>query len=214
MKKLLLLNAVILVSISIFGQTTAEPQPLNSTIHSRGDISISLSVNKIMNDPFGSEFAGGIKIRMFLGKRISFDADLAAGKDYIHLGPGIIGLPLWIAGVGFRFSGNISDSFALFLCELAVMALSAEHIAYHFPAKNNTDISPFISVLRLKQLNINTPVENNYAHTSFVAGLEINKYFKRFVLSPYAEYNIAYDGYFRGFNFGINFGYYIPRNQK
>lgn len=214
MKAIFLISIAILMAFSVFSQQQPETQTSDYTIHSPGDISISLSVNKIMNAPFGSEFAGGIKIRMFLGKRISFDADLAAGKDYIHLGPGIIGLPLWIGGVGLRFLGNISDSFALFLCELAAMALSAEHIAYHFPAKNNTDIAPFISILRLKQLNINTPVENNYAHASFVAGLEINKYFKRFVLSPYAEYNIAYDGYFRGFNFGINFGYYIPRNQK
>jgi hypothetical protein len=194
-------------------QNSPDSIPLSYNIHSRGDASISLSGNRLMNDPFGSQFAGGVKIRMFLGRRVSFDTDLAFGKDYVHFGPGIIGLPLWILGAELGFSSDEDGSFGWFLFELATMALSAEHIAFHFPVKNNTDISPFISILRFKQLqidDINVNPEDNYAHASFVAGLELNQYFKRFVLSPYAEYNIAYDGYFRGFNFGVNFGYYIP----
>jgi hypothetical protein len=216
MKNLLITALMFLHSFSIFSQTKneTEPSPLSYTNHSKGDVSISLSGNRIMNDPFGSQLAGGVKIRMFLGKRVSFDSDLVVGKNYVHFGPGIIGLPLWILGAELGFSSDEDGSFGLFLFKLATMALSAEHIAYHFPVKNNTDISPFVSVLRFKQLNIddiNTATEEIYAHASFVAGLELNQYFKRFVLSPNVEYNIAYDGYFKGFNFGINFGYYIPK---
>ena len=215
LKKMLLIITILLNTLTLVSQpdNTEDLHPLNYTVHSRGDASISLSGNRMMNDPFSSQFGGGVKIRMFLGKRVSFDSDLVLGKDYVHFGPGIIGLPLWILGAELGFSSDEDGSFGWFLFELAAMALSAEHIAFHFPVQSNTDISPFISVLRFKQINtddINTTPEDNYAHASFVAGLELNQYFKRFVLSPYAEYNIAYDGYIHGFNFGLNFGYYIP----
>ena len=218
MKKLLITAGMFLYSFSIFSQTKneAEPSPLSYANHSKGDVSISLSGNRIMNDPFGSQFAGGVKIRMFLGKRVSFDSDLVFGKDYVHFGPGIIGLPLWILGTELGFSSDENDSFGWFLFKLAAMALSAEHIAFHFPLQSNTDISPYISVLRFKQLTVddlNAASEDGFAHASFAAGLELNQYFKRFVLSPYTEYNISYDGYIRGFNFGINFGYYIPMKK-
>jgi hypothetical protein len=217
MKTIFLISIVILTAFSAFGQLMSESQPLSYNIHSRGDASISLSGDRIMNDPFSSQFAGGVKIRMFLGKRVSFDSDLAVGKDYVHFGPGIIGLPLWLLGAELGFSSDEEDSFGWFLFKLAAMALSAEHIAYHFPVKNNTDFSPYISVLRFKQFNnddLDAAPEDTGSHTCFVAGLELNQYFKRFVLSPYAEYNIAYDGYTQGFNFGVNFGYYLPSGKS
>jgi len=137
MKNLLITAALFLYSLNIFGQlqNETEPQPFNSALHSLGDVSISLSGNRLMNDPFGSQFAGGVKIRMFLGKRVSFDSDLAVGKDYLHFGPGIIGSPLWILRSELGFLSGDDDSFALFLVKLATMALSAEHIAYHIPVK-------------------------------------------------------------------------------
>jgi len=212
MKTIFLISILLLTAFSVFSQQQSETQTSDYTIHSPGDASISLSGNKLINDPFRSQFAGGVKIRMFLGKRVSFDSDLAVGKDYIHFGPGIFGLPLWFFGTKLFNSGDDSSSGGG-LFGLIMMALSAEHIAYHFPVKKTTDISPFISVLRFKQLtvdDINVAPEETYSHISFVAGIEVNKYFKRFLLSPYAEYNIAYDGYVKGFNFGINFGYYLP----
>jgi hypothetical protein len=217
MKSILSFIVVLLVSSTLFGQeqNTQNSSPVNST-HLPGDVSVSVTGNLIMNDPYGSQFAGGIKLRMFIGERVSFDSDFVLGKDYTHFGPGIIGLPLWILGTGLGFSTDEDGSFAWFLFKLAVMALSAEHVAYHFPVGNTTDISPYISVLRFKQLNINDNLinpEDNYARTSFAAGVELNKYFNRFVLSPYAEYNITYDGYLRGFNFGLSFGYYIPAKK-
>ena len=90
MKTILLLSIAILAAFFAFGQSLSESQPLSYNIHSRGDASISLSGNRLMNDPFGSQFAGGVKIRMFLGKRVSFDSDLVFGKDYVHFGPELL----------------------------------------------------------------------------------------------------------------------------
>jgi len=214
MKNLLIISVLILYSGSLFSQSKneTEPQSLKFTTHSPGDVSISLSGSKLFNNPYEPVVAGGFKMRIFVGKRISFDADLLVGKDYIHFGPGIFGLPLWFFGTKlFNSDDDSLDGGGFF--GLIMMILSAEHVAYHFPIQNSTDVSPFVSMLRFKQLNIddiNVAKEDNYAHASFVAGFEVNQYFKRFMLSPYMEYNIAYDGYFQGFNFGINLGYYFP----
>jgi hypothetical protein len=218
MKKLFFLTAILLFSFTLNAQeqNLQEISMVNNNIHSPGDVSFSFSGNRIMNEPFGSEFCGGIKMRFFIGKKISFDSDLVFGKDYTHFGPGVIGIPLMLLSNTFESDDN-ENSGTLFLIKLALILLSTEHIAYHFPVKNNTDISPFISALRLKQFKIddaNISPEDNYAHASFAAGLELNQYFKRFVLSPYAEYNISYDGYLRGFNFGVSFGYYFPERKK
>jgi hypothetical protein len=218
MKKSLMTLVMFLYSFSLFCQTNNEeqPQPSGYSTHSKGDVSISLSGNRLMNDPYESLYAGGFKMRMFVSNRLSFDADLVIGKDYFHLGPGLIGLPLWILGNGLGISSDEDQTFTEFLILITLMGLSAEHIAYHIPLKNTTDISPFVSFLRFNEIDIydpNTKTEEYYSHTCFVAGVEVNKYFKRFVLSPYIEYNIAYSGDFHGFNFGLNFGYYFPKKR-
>lgn len=219
MKLPLVINLLILFSIAVSAQPRNESETpgLNSIVHSNKDVVISVSGNMLFNNPYESVFAGGLKMKMFLGNRFSLDADLLFGKDYVHFGPGIIGLPLWLFSDELKFSSENEGSFGLFLFSITMMALSAEHIAYHIPVRDNIEISPFISMLRLKQLYINdltTSKEDNAAHASFVAGLELNRYYKHFIISPYLEYNIAYDGYFRGFNLGINLGYYIPKKNK
>lgn len=156
-------------------------------------------------------------MRMFVGERFSFDTDLVVGKDYFHFGPGIFGLPLLIFGAQPGFSTDEQGSFGLFLVSLTLMALSAEHVAYHFPVSNNTEFSPFVSFLRLKQLNMDKSpalAKDDALHVFFVAGLELNRYYKRFIISPYLEYNVAYSGYSRGFNLGINVGYYFPNHNR
>jgi hypothetical protein len=219
MKPPLVINLLILFSIAVSAQPRNESETpgLNSIVHSNKDVVISVSGNMLFNNPYESVFAGGLKMKMFLGNRFSLDADLLFGKDYVHFGPGTIGLPLWLLSDELEFSSEDEGSFGLFLFSITMMALSAEHIAYHIPVRDNIEISPFISMLRLKQLYINdlmTSKEDNAAHTSFVAGLELNRYYKHFIISPYLEYNIAYDGYFRGFNLGINLGYYFPKKNK
>jgi hypothetical protein len=219
MKNLAIICLAVLFSISISAQTMndSDNQNLNRIVHSKKDVVVSLSGNMVFNNPYSSVFAGGLKTKMFLGNRFSLDADLVFGKDYVHFGPGIIGIPLWLFCNEISFSSEEKGSFGLFLFSITMMALSAEHIAYHIPVKDNIEISPFISMLRFKQLyikNIQTSSADNAAHASFASGLELNRYYKRFIISPYLEYNIAYDGYFRGFNMGINVGYYFRNNSK
>jgi hypothetical protein len=209
-KPLLLSIAVLLSASTLFGQEPNAPNspPLSSPIHSPGDASISLSGNVVSNAHLGSRLVGGFKMRVFVGNRISLDADLLIRKGYSHFGPGLLGLPLWLLDAETGSSGEEDGSFRLFLLKMATGALSVEHIAYHLPIRNTIDISPFVSALRLTQL------EGNTLHATFVAGVEVNRYVKRFVLSPYIEYSIAYGGDFRGFNVGMNFGYYIPKFSK
>ena len=207
MKPLLFAIAVLLSASTLCGQepNAPNPPPLSYPIHSPGDASISLSGNVVSNAHLGSRLVGGFKMRMFVGNRLSLDADLLIRNGYVHFGPGLLGLPLWLLDAESGSSGDEGDSFRLFLLKMATGALSAEHIAYHFPIRNTIDVSPFVSALRLTQL------EGNTLHAAFVAGVEVNRYVRRFVLSPYVEYSIAYGGDFRGFNVGMNIGYYIPK---
>lgn len=134
MKKFLLIYFIFLCSEGLFAQTIDEtnPQSLNRIVHSAEDVSISLSGDMLFNNPFKSVFAGGLKMKMFVGEGFSFDTDLVVGKDYFHFGLGIFGLPILIFGTESGFSTDEQGSFGVFLFSLAMIALSAEHAAYHF----------------------------------------------------------------------------------
>src|SRR5664280_1116984 len=104
----------------------------------------------LYNTPNVLQLAGGFKLRMFLGKRVSFDTDMVFGRDYIHAGPGIIGIPAWILVV-YSFGNESDDSpISELLFIAATMVLSAEHTPLHFPVRNSFDISPYLSLLRYK----------------------------------------------------------------
>lgn len=124
--------------------------------HRPGELIVSASPNILLKTPNGVQMAGGIKIQVFLGKRFSLDADLVFGRDYVHSGPGLIGLPLCLIASGSIFKNeevsfwNDEGSLTDFLFSVAVIALSFEHISYHIPMKNNLDISPYLSLLRYK----------------------------------------------------------------
>ncbi len=45
---------------------------------------------------------------------------------------------------------------------------------------------------------------------SFTSGVQINKYFGRFVLSPYTEFNVGYKDKIPGFNIGVYCGINFP----
>jgi hypothetical protein len=179
--------------------------------HQSGDIILSVSPNILFNTPNGVQIAGGVKFQMFLSKRISFDADLVFGRDYLHTGPGIIGIPVGLLlGTGSEIE---SDSFSDFLFYAAMIALSFEHISYNVPVKSDMDISPYISLLRYKYAyehgNYSDPNVKG-EQLSFALGLQLNKYFGRFVLSPYAEWNMGYMDHISGFNVGVYCGIYFP----
>ncbi len=158
---------------------------------------------------------------MFVGKRFSFDSDLMFGKNYLHFAPGLMGLPLWYFGtdVVLNASGENTDEMEeglpieMFLLIGAVLILSAEHFAYHFPVHRTTDISPYVSFLRFKNisgLEIEGNSEINNSPVAFAVGLEFNHYLKRFVVSPYVEYDRTYSAGFQGINAGIYVGWYFP----
>jgi hypothetical protein len=103
-------------------------------------------------------------------------------------------------------------TFTEFIIMGVLMVLSVEHFAYHIPYKGYIDISPYVSLLRFRQFTNVANSENAdgvEGSACFAVGLEVNKYFKKFILSPYADYSIGYSGPIRGFTCGINFGYYF-----
>ena len=179
--------------------------------HMAGDKIFSLSPNILINTPNGVQIAGGAKFQVFLGKNFSIDADIVFGRDYYHFGPGIIGIPIALITFG---GGNNSDESSSTLSEIffyaAAMALSFEHISYHIPLKKFTDIAPYISLLRFKSSyeygNDSNP-EFAGQQLSFATGIQINKYYGKFVLAPYAEYNIGYKDNISGINIGIYCGF-------
>ena len=125
-------------------------------LHHKRDFSIFLSTAYLSaNSPYNSTLSGGIKMRMFLGERFSFDSGFLIGKDHSQWGFGTVGLPLWMLGMGL-FSDEDEDIESQLLRTLilgVVMLLSAEHIAYHIPVQNNLELSPYVSFLRMKQFS-------------------------------------------------------------
>jgi hypothetical protein len=216
MKRGLYTFFVFIYSIVLSGQSENEPRTMSVgyTLHKAGDVSVALSPDILFNTPNGTQLAGGLKLRMFIGKRFSFDTDLVLSRDYVHLGPGLIGIPIWISL--FRpgiFSGEQENTLSDLLTMGLLMLLTAEHTAYHIPVKESADISPYVSAVRLKQANKygnSDSSDDNGVQFCFAIGLEVNKYFKRFILSPYAEYDIGYSNHISGFNTGIYCGYYFP----
>jgi hypothetical protein len=183
----------------------------NANEHRKLDVMLTVSPNMLINTPNGIQAAGGFKLQIFLNEHISADADIVLGNEYIHTGPGIIGLPLGLLASVIGLNGLHFEE-SLFL--LGFIALSVEHTSYHIPVSNDMDISPFISFLRYK-------VARPYSYSidplrideqlSFATGVQINKYFGRFMLSPYAEYNIGYKDHLSGANVGVYFGVNLGR---
>jgi hypothetical protein len=217
MKKFLFIFFIFMLYPSLVSYSQFEYyKPDTIIIHHRaGEIIVSASPNILFNTPNGIQMAGGIKLQVFISKRFSLDADLVFGRDYIHAGPGLIGLPLGLIAWSNLFVndgtlfGNDEGTLTDFLFSLAAVALSFEHISYHVPMKNNIDISPFLSLLRYKSAyeygNYSDP-DFIGEQLSFASGIQINKYFGKFLLSPYAEFNIGYKDHIPGYNFGVYCG--------
>lgn len=217
MKTFLIVFAFIVISSVLYSQEQNQVWKKDSIPdHTLRDFCISGSPNFLINTPNGAQFAGGLKARVFLGEKFSFDTDIVFGRDYFHAGPGIIGIPFWYFLLGpSGLSTNEESTFTGVIVTIASMILSAEHIAYHLPVNNSLEISPYVSMLRYKASYAYGDYNNaNYAgeQFSFAMGLELNKYFKRFVLSPYAEWNIGYKDHLSGFNTGVYCGYYFRGN--
>jgi len=216
MKNLLIFTLLLLFfsSVSTYSQFEYYKPEAARNNHVFGDKILAVSPNLLFNTPNGVQTAGGIKFSFFLSKRISLDADLVLGRDYVHCGPGLIAIPFWLLqSTNFGFESGDTD-FNSFLFILAATVLSFEHISYHIPAKNHLDISPYLSLLRFKYAY----EHGNYSDANvtgeqlcYALGLEVNKYFGRFVLSPYAEFDMGYKDHIPGFNMGVYCGIFFPK---
>ena len=214
-----ILTIVMLLSLPAFSQLeynipkdiTDEPIELYNR-HFPGEKKISLSPNIITSPVLGTIMAGGLKFQVFLGKKLSLDADIVVGKNYLHSGPGIIAVPFWL--LFFSQWGWVSDEgfgFKEFLFMVVAGVLSFEHLSYHIPLKNDLEIAPFVSFLRYKQYTLTDDIDSESGQLSFATGIQMDKYLGRFFISPYAEYNIGYSDGISGFNAGVGFGISFPR---
>jgi len=205
---------VVCLPVWLVGQSEFDASDLfedSSQTHQKAFTLFLSAAHLSANEPYPSTYAGGMKIRMFLGEHFSFDSEILFGKDHNQFGVGTLGIPLWLLGTSIIDTEDGSWEGALFLG--ALMLLSAEHMAYHIPANSRMDISPYVSFLRIKEfsgLDESESPDGLQSPICFALGLEINNYFKRFVVAPYVDYNVAYSGGFRGFNIGINIGYHFP----
>jgi hypothetical protein len=223
MKRQLTLFFLLLTGSISYSQFDYYKPEESGSNHRSGEFMISASPDVLFYTPNGVQLAGGIKVQIFLGKRFSLDADLVFGRDYAHFGPGLIGIPIAIlafsptlGGEGLSFD-DAGESLTEFLFSVAAIALSFEHLSYHIPLKNNLDIAPYVSLLRYKY----SYEYGKYSEPGFIgeqlcfaSGVQINKYFGRFVLAPYAEYNIGYRDQISGISVGCYCGIYFPSKQK
>jgi hypothetical protein len=181
--------------------------------HSKGERSISLSPQILVNTPNGLQFAGGLKTRFFISNHISLDADMVFGCNYGHFGPGIVIVPFLLMQPDALSSGTDSYTIGEFFVFMTFYVLSFEHISYHIPLKKYTDLTPYVSLLRFKSAGeeeFPANDETGSGQVTFATGIEFNKYLGRFVLSPFVEYNVAYTGHFQGINMGVYFGICFP----
>jgi FAD synthase len=150
MKKSFLIFSFLPFSAVLSAQTLGESDLNQSvrTFHNYKDVTISVSPNVLLDTPNGKIFAGGIKLKVFVAKRFSFDSDLLSGKNFIQLGPGLIGLSALLLGYDWSFGTENEDhSFMEFLIVGISVLLSAEHFSYHITVTSDTEISPYVSLL-------------------------------------------------------------------
>ena len=211
-----LFHFLILTSYSQVGPVE-ENQPYSAEL---GDFRIGLAPVLLGNTPNGLQFGGGIYLTAYISKYLSFDSDLCISSDYIHAGPGIIGIP-----VAMLFMNSIlyqddddegtelsEDGVVFFLFRVAMVLLSVEHISGHIPVYKDLEISPYISFLRYRYQYTHSgemPENRIPQQFCFATGLSIDKSFGRFVLSPFVEYNIGYrdkiSGYIAGLECSMRF---------
>ncbi len=182
-----------------------------------GDASIGFSPIFLGNTANGSQFGGSVNMQIYLAKWFSLDADLAFSKNYVHLGPGTIALPVWmvmmLTGPGDGVDLNReSISMAFFVAAITIMSL--EHFSIHIPTGPKSDLSPYMSLLRFRSsypLEVSLPGTRTYDQFCFATGVKLDNYLGRFLVSPFMEYNIGYKDHISGFIGGLtcSYGFYL-----
>lgn len=221
--KLAVVILSVLSSDALFSQSQYYP-PVDSAVHKTvlngrhiaGDMNLSVFPVALTNKDFGVKMAGGVKLQIFISKRFSVDGDLVVGKDYLHTGPGIIAIPFWLLTLsGTPMESGDGDRLAGFLLVVTATLLSVEHFSYHIPLAKDTEIAPYVSLLRFRFISdpeLADVVNEAKNQLAFASGVQLDKYFGRFYFSPYAEYCIGYSDHIAGFNVGVAVGIsFAPR---
>jgi hypothetical protein len=210
----------------IFWQCQAQYRTRNyySYLYEQGNISLGVGPVVLVDTKAGSPYAGAFSMQYFLGSRYCVKTDLVIGNNYVHMGPGLLGIPFWLI---FNYS-KPSENYFYNLSDLREMAfevmsfiifttLSFEQMSYHIPLSKNSDVAPTISLLRLtfQPSDTNKLTYDSGTHLGGVIGCRYNHYLGRFVFSPYAEYAMFYDNNRYSFNLGITASYlFQPRRGR
>ena len=174
-------------------------------MHKPWDLTVAVApiyVNHPNSDP---RIAASFDASVFISKYVSLNANFAAGKGFMQGGLGLIGIPLMAV---FSGPGIYSESIEEFLLKFALIVLSFENINFHIPVTRNFEISPYISLLRIKY------IEGGYGKgqdsgANFVSGSCLNIFVTdRFFISPFAEVTRDWgENGLWGVHAGIHFGF-------
>jgi len=173
--------------------------------YSPRDFILELSPNYVYREDVFPSITGSINMQYFVARNVSINGNLSVGQDYIHFGPGLLGIPLMSLG-GFRNWLEIDE----FLMLLIIMVGSFENTSFHFPVGSNLDISPYFSLLRFQYLYEPPTSRYNDFSLSFALGSRLNIFFSdHWMISPYLEYTRTYLSGLDGLQGGIYIGYYF-----
>jgi len=181
---------------SLFGQTKS------------GDWSLGLTSDYVNFEGFSPKYAVGVTGEFMLGKRLGVESSIAAGKDYFHVGTGIIFVPL-----GLLLSK--ADSENGFLVLLLTAAALFEHTNYHIPISSNFEVIPFVSLLRIRYLYDEGHPYNQDIFPSWSVGAKLSFVTKNnwYVNATVEGGQFYYPDLPKGIQSGLNIGY-IFRSQN
>lgn len=198
MKALFVLLLPVLCAFIAYSQNSS-PEELTATPprHQAGDFYIGATPvyynNSVVNS---SGMAIGIKSKIYLGNRVSFDGDLVLSEDYWHMAIGF--LPICL-----NFLFQLTDD------EVSILLLlfSFGQLAIHFPIANQAEISPYVGLGRYSNIADWEDMPKSTEINSFVIGVELNRYCKQFVVSPFVEYSHFYRKPMQSIQFGVYLAY-------
>ena len=196
------------------------------SLYEPGNFSLGIGPVLLVNTGAGAPYAGTLTMQYFLGSRFCLKSDLVIGENYVHMGPGLLGIPLWML---FN-SGSPSEHYFYSVTDLRDLlfevvsfvvftTLSFEQMSYHIPITAKSDISPSLSLLRLtiqaSEGNRLMLDDEGGSHIGGAVGCRYNHYLGQVIFSPYAEYAMFYDNDVYNFNLGVTVAYlFQPRRGK
>ena len=182
-------------------------------MHEMRDWTLSISPNFVNHPNAYPRVVGGINSMVFLGKYFSLNASVAAGQGYFHFGTGIIGVPaIIIAGADMMFDNLGLEAMLVWA---VILGLAFENFNIHIPVTSHLEISPYISLLRIKYIEEGYGANGEAWNINFVGGVRLNIFTSdRFFIAPYIETTRDWgnkSGGIWGVNGGIHAGFYFRR---